>query len=121
MYEVDFKLEWSQGTLYMIYYQKDVNNDEENLKNKGEFLITYEINLIPNVYHTDIGVTEELVPDEESYLQSMIGVLQWMVKVFHVYICCIVSVMSDHLLMSSKMPITHVIHIVGYLNKYHHY
>ena len=61
----------------------------------------------------------ELDAKDSAYYQSLIGILQWAVKLGHVNICLEVSMMSAHLALPRNGHLDQVLQIFGYLKKYH--
>jgi hypothetical protein len=67
----------------------------------------------------EIDVTRELLVNEASYYQSLIGILRWIVELGRVHICCEVSLLSSHLALPRKGHMDAVFHVFGYLDKLH--
>ena len=70
-------------------------------------------------YRPELDVSPELTPRDSAYYQSLIGILQWIVKLGRIDICLEVSMMSSHLAMPRKGHLDQVLHIFAYLRKYH--
>jgi len=70
-------------------------------------------------YRPEIDVSRELVGDEASYYQSLIGILRWIVELGRVDICLEVSLMSSHLALPREGHLEALFHIFAYLRKYH--
>ena len=74
---------------------------------------------IQSSYCPELDVSPELSVDLASYYQSLIGILRWIVELGRVDICLEVSMLSSHLAMPWEGHLTQVLHIFGYLRKYH--
>ena len=72
-----------------------------------------------STYRPELDVSEELLPSDTSYYQSLIGILRWIVELGHVEICLEVSMMSSHLALPRKGHMEQVRQIFRYLKKYH--
>ena len=72
-----------------------------------------------STYRPELDVSEELLPSDTSYYQSLIRILQWIVELGCVDICLEVSMMSSHLALPRKGHMEQVMQIFGYLKKYH--
>jgi hypothetical protein len=62
-------------------------------------------------YRPEIDVNRELVGDEASYYQSLIGILRWIVELVRVDICLKVSLMSSHLELPREGHLEALFHI----------
>ena len=69
--------------------------------------------------HLELDVSPELGLKEAASCQSLIGIFSWMVKLGCVDICLKVSMKSSHLALPWKGHLDQVLHIFGYLQKYH--
>ena len=72
-----------------------------------------------STYRPELDVSEELLPSDTSYYQSLIRILQWIVELGCVDVCLEVSMMSSHLALPRKGHMEQVMQIFGYLKKYH--
>ncbi len=120
---------WAFGSSQ--YVQEAVKNVEEYLMKRGSQLpnnkYVQENSKLPkraeapfkNGYRPEIDVSKELVGDEASYYQSLIGILRWIVELGRVDICLEVSLMSSHLAMPREGHLEALFHIFAYLKKYH--
>ena len=72
-----------------------------------------------STYRPELDVSEELLPSDTSYYQSLIGILWWIVELGRVDICLEVSMMSSHLALPRKGHMEQVMQIFRYLKKYH--
>ena len=74
---------------------------------------------IQTIYRPELDVTPELNSTDATYYQSLIGILRWMVELGRIDICLEVSMMSSHLALPREGHLEQVLHIFGYLKKYH--
>ena len=51
---------------------------------------------LPTNYHLELYMSPELIPNEATYYQSLIGILQWLVELGRIEITSEVSKMSPH-------------------------
>ena len=70
-------------------------------------------------YRPELDVSSELMPRDSAYYQSLIGIPWWIVELRRIDICLEVSMMSSRLAMPRKQHLDQVLHIFGYLCKYH--
>ena len=66
-------------------------------------------------YYPEIDISEELGAQEASYLQSLIGILRWMVELGRVDICTETSMMSYHLALPQRGHLEILFHMFSYL------
>ena len=93
-------------------YIEKSNNKQWKIPNKVE-------TPTQSTYRPELDVSEELLPSDASYYQSLIGILQWIVELGRVDVCLEVSMMSSHLALPRKGHMEQVMQIFGYLKKYH--
>ena len=62
-----------------------------------------------------MDISEELGAQEASYLQSLIGILRWMVELGRVDICTEISMMSYHLALPQCGHLARLFHMFSYL------
>ena len=74
---------------------------------------------IQMIYRPELDVTPELNTADATYYQSFIGILRWLVELGRIDICLEVSMMSSHLALPREGHLEQVLHIFGYLKKYH--
>ena len=67
-----------------------------------------------------MDVSPELPPDEESYFQTIIGVMMWMVELGHVDIAVEVSIISSILAMTPNGHMSAALHIISCLRVKHY-
>ena len=111
---------WSSSSSQ--YVQAAVRNVEEYLseeENKHLRIPNKVETPLMTAYRPELNISPELEPKEAMYYLSLIGILRWMVELAWVDICLEVSMMSSHLAMPRKGHLDQVLHIFGYLQKYH--
>lgn len=108
---------WAFGSSQ--YCQAAVKNVEEWLSKKGRSLPKRAEAPFRNGYRPEIDVSRELVGEEASYYQSLIGILRWIVELGRVDICLEVSLMSSHLALPREGHLECLYHLFAYLGKYH--
>ena len=104
------------------YVQRAVMNEEEYLpkeENKHLKIPTNTETPLTMTYCPEPDVSLELGLKEAAHYQSLIGILSWMAELGHVDICLEISMMSSHLALPRKGHLDQVLHILGYLQKYH--
>ncbi len=69
-------------------------------------------------YEPGKDVSTELNPDLESYFQSLIGFMYWMVELGHIDIATEVSLLSSHSVLPHEGHIDVTLHIMAYLFMY---
>lgn len=108
---------WAFGSSQ--YVQAAVKNVEEWLAKSDRKLPKKAEAPFKTGYRPEIDVSRELVGDEASYYQSLIGILRWIVELGRVDICLEVSLMSSHLALPREGHLEALFHIFAYLRKYH--
>ena len=79
------------------YVQAAVQNVEKYLKEKVKKFPPRAETPLGSEYRPELDFTPELRAKYAAYYQSLIGVLQWMVELGRLDICCEVSMMSSSL------------------------
>ena len=74
---------------------------------------------LPMSYMPKLDVTEELTLTDAAYYQSLIGILQWIVKLGYMDICLETLMMSSHLALPCEGHLKQVLRIFAYLKKYY--
>ena len=112
---------WAFGSSQ--YVQAAVNNIEEYLNKQGKKPLPTKGHQNPLTckYRPYIDIYQELEPQYDSYYQSLIGILRWIVELGQVYICVEVYMMSSHVALTRQVHFDQVLHIFGYLKKHHNY
>ena len=83
-------------------------------------MLSMKINaLLSNLYRPELDSSLELDGFYGSYYPSLIGILQWMVELSRIDICCEVSMMYSHLAVRIEGHLAQVFHIFTYLKKHH--
>ena len=108
---------WAFGSSQ--YVQSAVKNVEEWLAKNGRSLPKKAEAPFKAGYRPEIDISRELVGDEASYYQSLIGILRWIVELGRVDICLEVSLMSSHLALPREGHLEALFHMFAYLRKYH--
>ena len=70
-------------------------------------------------YKPETDLTTPLIPEIESYYQSLIGVMRWMVDIGRIDIATEVSLLSSHNAYSREGHFEIVLHVMGYLKLKH--
>ena len=71
------------------------------------------------VYETCMDVSPLFLPDEESYFQTIIGVMRWMVELERIDISVGESRLSSFLAIPMQGHLVNALHIMSYLNINH--
>ena len=100
------------------YCKAAVRNVEDYIKTRGMTLPRAKTP-IQTIYRPELDVTPELNTADATYYQSLIGILRWLVELGRIDICLEVSMMSSHLALPREGHLEQVLHIFGYLKKYH--
>ena len=108
---------WAFGSSQ--YVQAAVKNVEEYLEKSNRKLPRKAEAPFKSGYRPEIDVSRELIDQDASYYQSLIGVLRWMVELGRVDICLEVSLMSSHLALPREGHLEALFHTFAYLKKYH--
>ena len=61
-------------------------------------------------YQPELDVTDELIPTDSAYYQSLVGMLMWMVELGRVDMCLEVSMLSSHLAMPRQGHLEQLFH-----------
>jgi hypothetical protein len=101
------------------YIQAEVKNVEFQLSKTNLKLPSKVDTPIQLSYRPELDTSDELSPEQSSYYQSLIGILRWIVEIGCIDICLEVSMLSSHLALPRQGHLNQVIHIFGYLKKYH--
>jgi hypothetical protein len=101
------------------YVRSAVENVDQHLRKNGSKLPWKADAPFRTGYRPEIDISRELVGDEASYFQSLIGILRWIVELGRVDICLEVSLLSSHLALPREGHLDAVYHIFAYLGKYH--
>ena len=101
------------------YVQSAVDNVKAWLAKKNRTLPNKAEAPFASGYRPEVDVSRELVPEDASYFQSLIGVLRWIVELGRVDICLEVSMMSSHLALPREGHLECLYHMFAYLGKYH--
>ena len=98
-----------------------INNIEAYLKGHARWKLPCRKAQTPirTEYRPEIDVSPELIPEDASYYQSLIGILRWMVELGRVDILLEVSMLSSHLALPREGHMEAVLHIIKYLKKFH--
>lgn len=99
------------------YVESIVKNLETRLKEEGKQLPTRCDTPIRSGYRPEIDATEELVGDQITMYQELIGELRWAVELGRIDLNLEVSLMSSYLANPREGHLEQVIHIFGYLKK----
>ena len=101
------------------YVQTAVKNVELQLSKNNQKLPSKADTPIQTTYRPELDTSDELLPEQSSYYQSLIGVLRWIVELGRIDICLEVSLLSSHLALPRQGHLSQVLHIFAYLKKYH--
>ena len=121
------KVQLSNGTWAWLispskYVQEAVKNFRGFLKNNcdgGYKLICYAPNSFQLGYEPGMDTSPLLPPNEASYFQTIIGVIQWMVKFGRIDIATEVLLLSSFLAMTRQCHLLNVLHIMARLKDKH--
>jgi hypothetical protein len=96
-----------------------VKNVEETVKRKGRKLPTSNIDTPMNTtYAPELDVTEELIADDMTYFQELIGVLRWATEIGRVDILLKVSLLSQYQASPCEGHLEQWLHIFAFLMKH---
>jgi hypothetical protein len=70
-------------------------------------------------YRPELDITAELLPQDASHFQSLIGVLCWIVELGCVDICCELSMLSSHLPLPREGHLNALYNMFAYLKSHH--
>ena len=101
------------------YVQSAVKNVEAHLSKSGGKLPTRAATPFSSGYRPEIDVSEELLPTNAAYYQSLIGILCWIVKLGRMDMTCEVSMMASMMALPCKGHLQELYHMFAYL-KHHH-
>jgi hypothetical protein len=73
----------------------------------------------PHTNVCEMDSSPELMPEDASYFQSLIGVLHWMVEIGRIDMITEVNMLATHMAMPIEGHLDCVFHIFGYLQKQH--
>ena len=76
------------------------------------------LDVLPKKERPEIDISEELGAQEDSYFQSLIGILRRMVELGRVDICTETSMMSSHIALPRRGNLERLFHIFSYLKKH---
>ena len=107
---------WAFGSSQ--YVRNAVSNVEKQIETRG-WKLPRANTPISTSYRPELDVSTELNNSDASYYQSLIGILRWMVELGRIDICLETSMMSSHLALPREGHLQQVLHIFGYLKKYH--
>jgi hypothetical protein len=100
------------------YVKEAVSNYEKHLKLNydGRYVLpTHQAaNPFAMGYEPEIDETPALDPDQASYFQSIIGVMQWMCEIGHIDIATEVSPLLSHLAYPREGHLDAALHVMGY-------
>jgi hypothetical protein len=100
------------------YVRNAVENVEKYIEERG-WKLPRANTPITTVYRPELDTSNELDARDSAYYQSLIGILRWIVELGRIDICLEVSMMSSHLALPRQGHLEQVLHIFGYLKKYH--
>jgi hypothetical protein len=101
------------------YVQNAIGNVEEYLKSRNQSLLLRAKSPWSTNYCPEIDMTPELQPSEASYYQSLIGVLQWIVKLGRGDICMEVSAMASMMALPREGHLDQLFHTFAFLKGNH--
>jgi hypothetical protein len=101
------------------YIQEAVKNVEQYLLLKGGKLANKAETPIQTSYRPELDITPKLTPTGLAYVQSVIGILRWIVELGRIDICLETSMLSSHLAMPREGLLAQTYHVFVYLKKYH--
>ena len=97
-----------------------VSNVEKFLQYLDGSMSSTKINSpLSNDYRPELDSSPELGVYGGACYQSLIGILQWMVDLGRIDICCELSMMSSQLALPREGNLAQVFHIFAYLKKHH--
>ena len=111
---------WALGSSQ--YVNLNVNNVEAYVSKKSGYwrkLHAKDETPIKKPYRPDIDVSPDLKPSGSAYLQSLIGILCWIVDLGRIDICLEVSMMSSHLVLPLEGHLIHLLQVFSYICKCH--
>lgn len=101
------------------YIQAAASNVEKYLELKRIKLPNKANTPTSTTYGPEVNVSQELALEDTTHFQSLIGVLQWILELERVDICCEVSMLSSCLALPRKGHLNQLYYIFAYLKKYH--
>ena len=112
---------WAWGMSPSKYVQDAVRNSEEYLGRNfgGQKLQKRASSPWPSEYTAELDSTPELTPEQASYYQSQIGVLQWAVELGRVDIITEVSILASQMAQPREGHLEAVFHVFAYLKNKH--
>ena len=70
-------------------------------------------------YRPELKATTELIPEDISQFQSLIGISRWAVDLGRIGITCEVSMMYSHIEITREVHVQQVYHIFSNLRQHH--
>ena len=102
------------------YVQETVSNVEKFLQDLDGSMFSTNINSpLSNEDRLELDISPELDGADGAYYQSLIDIIQWMIELGRIDICCEVSMMSSNLALPIERNLSQVFHIFTYLKKHH--
>ena len=111
---------WAMSLLK--YVQQAVANCQTHLNSNyaGRYLLKkWADNPFPIGYGPETDVSAPLLPNQASYYQSLIGIMQWMVEIGQIDIATEVPLLSSYLASLQEGHMDAALHIVSYLGNHH--
>jgi hypothetical protein len=108
---------WAFGSCQ--YVQLAVKNVEEHFQAKEEKLPYKAPTPLSSGYRPEIDNSPELNNNNATYYHSLIGILQWIVKLGRADIFVEVSMMSSHLALLRVGHLKELFHVITYLKAHH--
>ena len=93
------------------YVQTAVKNVELHLSKNNQKLPSKADTPIQTSYRPGLDPSDELLPEQSSYYQSLIGVLRWIVELGRIDICLEVSLLSFHIALPRQGHQSQVLHM----------
>ena len=94
------------------------NNVKDNIPGQYTFPVRAEILFVMG-YEAVIDMSKSLDLAEESYFQSIIGVMRWMVEIGRIDIAIEVSLLLSHLAYPKQGHLEEALHVMAYLKQKH--
>ncbi len=112
---------WTWGFSPSKYVKEATSNCKKYLEEKKFYRLHCLMpNLFPTDYRLELDRSVELLPENASYYQSLMGVCRWMIELGRVDISSEVSTLSMHMGLPCQGHLEAAFHIMAYLSSYHY-